>query len=386
MAQQGQEARSHRDHHAEVTQAIIAQLEKGVLPWRQGWAGSHVPMNPTTGNRAYHGINRIMLGMNPAAVATGDPRFCSYEQAKAKGWQVNAGAKACLVYFFKRYEVDEKDAGGNPVLGSDGKPKSRTIPLLRASPVFHASQISGIPAYEKPTPAAWQKPEAINQIAAACGCPIEYAGVSAYYSLTGDFIRLPPEDTFESPQTLAATLAHECLHSTGHPSRLNRNLRNRFASAAYALEELTAEIGATMVLAELGGEDGPISPDVPNHASYVDGWLKCMREDAHGTAIFTAAAAAAKASDFLLEGIPEFKLAREAERAAEAAVETAITVTVAASPEPSPTEAPPTLPTPKAGGRKRSPAVEAHLAQVRANDAAAAGSKRSPEPATALHM
>jgi len=377
MAQQGQEARSHRDHHAEVTQAIIAQLEKGVLPWRQGWAGSHVPMNPTTGNRSYHGINRIMLGMHPAAVATGDPRFCSYEQAKAKGWQVTAGAKACLVYFFKRYEVDEKDAGGNPVLGSDGKPKSRTIPLLRASPVFHASQISGIPAYEKPAPAAWQRPEAINQIATACGCPIEYGGVSAYYSPTGDFIRLPEEARFATAQDFAAVLAHEGIHSSGHPSRLNRSLRNRFGSEAYAVEELIAEIGATMILAELGGE---ISPDVANHASYVDSWLKVMKQDAHGTAIFTAAAAAAKASDFLLEGIPEFKLARDAERAAEAAVETAITVTVAASPEPSPTEAPPTLPAP------RSPIVEAHLAQVRANDAAAAGAKRSAKPATAFHM
>ncbi len=385
MAQQGQgrEQRSHRDHHAEVTAAIIAQLEKGVLPWRQGWAGSHAPMNPATGNRAYHGINRIMLGMHPAAVATGDPRFCSYEQAKAKGWQVNAGEKACLVYFFKRYDVDEKDTAGNPVLGTDGKPKTRTIPLLRASPVFHASQISGMPEYQKPAPAAWQKPEAINQIAAACGCPIEYGGVAAYYSPTGDFIRLPEEARFATAQDFAAVLAQEGVHSSGHPSRLNRNLRNRFGSAAYAVEELTAEIGATMILAELGGE---ISPDVANHASYVDSWLKCLKEDAHGTAIFTAAAAAAKAADYLLEGIPEFKLAREAERAADVAAEDTITVTVQAAPEPLPTEGSGAPPAPKGGGRKRSTAVEAHLAQVRANDVTAAAKQRPPKPVATMRM
>jgi antirestriction protein ArdC len=36
---------------------------------------------------------------------------------------------------------------------------------------------------------------------------------------------------------------HELSHWTGHASRLDRNLKNRFGSAAYAAEELIALSG-----------------------------------------------------------------------------------------------------------------------------------------------
>ena len=36
---------------------------------------------------------------------------------------------------------------------------------------------------------------------------------------------------------------HELSHWTGHPSRLSRNLKNRFGTSAYAAEELIALSG-----------------------------------------------------------------------------------------------------------------------------------------------
>ena len=46
--------------------------------------------------------------------------------------------------------------------------------------------------------------------------------------------------------------AHELGHWTGHSTRLNRDLQNRFGSAAYAMEELRAELASAFMAGELG--------------------------------------------------------------------------------------------------------------------------------------
>ncbi len=59
------------------------------------------------------------------------------------------------------------------------------------------------------------------------------------------------------------------------------------------MEELVAELGAAFVCADLG-----ITPEVmPEHASYLAAWLKVMKAD--NKAIFTAAAQAERAAEFL---------------------------------------------------------------------------------------
>ena len=45
---------------------------------------------------------------------------------------------------------------------------------------------------------------------------------------------------------------HELTHWTGHKSRLDRDLKNRFGSRSYAAEELIAELGAAFLCAEFG--------------------------------------------------------------------------------------------------------------------------------------
>ena len=62
----------------------------------------------------------------------------SYRQAAARGWQVRKGEKGAIVFFYKKLEIrsDEEDR--------------RTIPLLRAYVVFHASQLDGIPELGEP--------------------------------------------------------------------------------------------------------------------------------------------------------------------------------------------------------------------------------------------
>ena len=86
---------------------------------------------------------------------------------------------------------------------------------------------------------------------------------------------------------------HELVHWSGHASRCDRELRNRFGTEAYAVEELIAELGAAFLCAELG-----ISPEPRiDHARYIESWLRILKDDKR--AIFTAAAKANQAVGFL---------------------------------------------------------------------------------------
>lgn len=80
-----------RDHHAEVTDRIVAALEAGVCPWRRPWdpdkaggGGVFAPRNGATGRR-YRGINLVLLAMAGAASGAADPRWLTYRQAAGRG-------------------------------------------------------------------------------------------------------------------------------------------------------------------------------------------------------------------------------------------------------------------------------------------------------------
>ena len=84
---------------------------------------------------------------------------------------------------------------------------------------------------------------------------------------------------------------HELTHWSGAKHRLDRTKGARFADAAYAFEELVAEMGAAFLCQDYG-----ISGDL-RHADYIGSWLKCLRAD--NKAIFNAAALAQKAADYV---------------------------------------------------------------------------------------
>jgi antirestriction protein ArdC len=76
------------------------------------------------------------------------------------------------------------------------------------------------------------------------------------------------------------------------------------------MEELIAELGAAFISAALGLAVEPRN----DHAAYISSWLKVLKQDSR--AIFTAAAQAQNASDYLLELQEEAARAKGAARAA----------------------------------------------------------------------
>ena len=289
-----------RDHYQEVTDRIVAALEAGTRPWRQPWDnGSPTsPINATSGRR-YHGINVLLLSMTSFGLG-GDPRFCSYKQAADRGWQVRKGERGTTVFFFKRMLVEDRNAP------ADATDRTKAVPLLRAYTVFNGAQIDGIPAYVAPErrDLAWERPEAVDIILRNSGAVVSYGGDRAFYSPSRDFIQLPEPAVFHTPEAFAATALHEGAHWSGHQDRLNRDLTGRFGSAAYAQEELRAELSSCFMGAILN-----LPCDIPHHADYIASWTAKLREDKRE--IFRAAADAQRIADYLLAFHPDYAASLE---------------------------------------------------------------------------
>jgi antirestriction protein ArdC len=128
--------------------------------------------------------------------------------------------------------------------------------------VFNAEQVVG---YE-PTPPTWNTEAQIaaaDAFLARVGATVEHRSEGrAYYRPGAELIVLPPFETFTDAHAYYAASAHEHAHWTGHPTRLDRNLANRFGDRAYAAEELIAELSAAFTCATLGISTTPR----PDHA------------------------------------------------------------------------------------------------------------------------
>lgn len=261
-----------------VADRVIEQLQAGTAPWIKPWAAGEYssPRNPTT-DKPYRGGNAMWLAMQGRA----DPRWMTYKQAEAVGAQVRKGEKGTLVqYWMWRDERPVVDERGAAVLGADGKALKASVELQRpkvfSSHVWNAEQIDGLPPLVARAPRAeFERHERAEQMLAASPVSIRHIeGDSAHYSLTRDEIVLPMRDQFRSGDAYYATALHEVGHSTGHPSRLNRDLGHPFGSIGYAKEELRAEIASLMLGEHLG-----IGHDPGQHASYIQSWIRVLQDD-----------------------------------------------------------------------------------------------------------
>jgi len=287
-------AKDRKDVYSRVTDKIIADLEQGVRPWVKPWNAEHLAGRITRPLRhngmPYRGINVVMLWMAAVAQGYACPIWMTFRQAKELGGFVRKGETGTLVVFANTFTTTETD--------EDGEESEREIPYLKGYTVFNCEQIESLPAHYYARAEAPARPvECIEQadaFFANTGADIRHGGDRAYYAIEPDYIRMPPPETFRDTESYAATLGHECVHWTRHPSRLDRDLgRKRWGDEGYAREELVAEIGAAYLCADLG-----ITPEVrEDHAAYLASWLEVLKDDKR--AVFQAATHAQKAVDYL---------------------------------------------------------------------------------------
>jgi len=280
------------DIYQEVTDRIIEALEAGTQPWARSWQASStntLPHNALTG-RPYNGVNVLLCWAESMAKGYNASGWLTFKQAKQLDGSVRKGEKGTTIVFWKFLKRTEADG--------EGADKAVTIPMARAYTVFNVEQCDGLKLPKREclevTMAEHERHELGQKLIDSSSAKVVYGGNQPCYMPGTDTVRMPELGIFNTAADFYATAFHELTHSTGHKSRLDRNMTGRFGSESYAAEELVAELGAAFLTAELGMDGTHLQ-----HASYLDGWLRVLKQDKR--AIFTAASMATKAATYLKE-------------------------------------------------------------------------------------
>lgn len=291
------------DIYQVITNQIIAELEKGKLPWRKRWGvlpngKAEVARNYLT-KQPYTGINSVLLGCRSVQ----RPYFLTFKQAAQLGGSIRKGAKGIPIVYWNVIEKEKETTNRK----GETKAKTVGIPLLKPYYVFHVSDVEGI-AIELPTLLPVQEPAkelVIDQCEAVLASYkngpvlVHNNPKRACYSPLHDRVNMPTLPAFDCPEAYYWTLFHELVHSTGHRDRLNRDElvhSDRFGGEKYAKEELTAEMGACF-LALSSGIDITDNRLLTNAVSYLQSWLGALKNDK--TLIVRAAGQAQKAVNFI---------------------------------------------------------------------------------------
>lgn len=289
---------SQNEIRERITGQIVEALSKGGLPpWRMPWRSdpnSGYPCNIVS-KKKYSGINPLLLQLASMRHGFQSKWWATFRQWDEMGGRVakrpdtvERGEWGTSIIFFKPVAITEKD--------DDGNEREKTIFVMRSFVVFNLDQVLGdhldhlrvghsvanadpVVAYEE-----------ADRVITATGADIRFGGNRAFYHRKLDYIQVPLREQFTAGEYYE-TVLHELAHWTEHPNRLDFQA----ADHKYALGELRAEIAACYLAAELGI---PNAETLPNHASYLQSWLKEMQNDPKY--IFQAAAQASKASDFIL--------------------------------------------------------------------------------------
>ncbi|MBQ5581143.1 MAG: DUF1738 domain-containing protein [Clostridia bacterium] len=325
-----------------VTDRILAELDKGVIPWRKPWVGlrvewegrkTHTETSTITRRMAYSRstgkpyslLNQLLLG-KPG-------EWASFKQIQEAGGRVKKGEQASICVFWKFLEKDVIDPKtGKPEIDpKTGAKLIESIPMLRYYNVFHIeSQCEGIePKKRKGNPgeetvattrtivdnpgtcktkteADWEAIEEADEVVRAY---LAVSGVTlteepgsdrAFYRPSTDSVTVPCRAQFKNRSEFYSTEFHELVHSTGHKSRLDRFSTpgdHTFGGEEYSKEELVAEIGAACLNNICGIES---EGSFRNSAAYIQGWSSKLKEDRK--MIVSASSRAEKAVTLILNG------------------------------------------------------------------------------------
>ncbi len=285
---------TYSDHAQTIVTKLIDTITHGVGEWRAPWHhdGTHTfnPTNATT-HQPYTGANFIALALDAIEHNHPTGTWATYRQWATLGAQVRKGESGtrCVRWITTKPRDTEHAADTGPDRDQTKAPK-KLVPKLFT--VFNAAQVDGW------APTGTNEPARIHQAEtdiAATGATILHGGNRAFYRPASDIIQLPDRHSFTTPAGYYATALHELIHWTGHPSRLARDYADHGDQlTAYALEELTAELGAAM----LTGRYGLTNQARPDHASYLNHWITALNQDP--TVLFRIATKAQAAVDHIL--------------------------------------------------------------------------------------
>jgi len=278
-----------------VNQRIISALEKGTVPWQCPWKKGEygIPRNFAS-TKPYRGINTFLLSMTSITMGYQSPFWVTYKQAQTLGGHVRQGEKSpSIVVFYKPMTKEE-------INKETGESEEHDYAVLRYSSVFNTDQCDGLKVPDLSPGEKFQHEVIPNAQAMVDAMPNRptvniKASSKACYSPSQDLVVVPEMSQFAQAEKFYSTLFHELGHSTGHKSRLDRDLKSSFGDHTYSKEELVAEFTASYLCGIAGIEDRTIE----NSASYLEHWLTVLKDKSARKWVPWAAGQAQKAADYI---------------------------------------------------------------------------------------
>ena len=276
-----------------ITEKIVAQMEKGIIPWQRPWSGGNAEAINYVTRKPYSFINQMLLGK------TGE--WLTFKQIKERGGSIKKGAESRFVVFYSTYNGNSKNE--EEVEEEQGK-DIRFI--LRYYHVFHIDDCTGIESKIKEVEPAndlqpVERAEEVIKGYLAAEPSLHFhndkASNEAFYRPSTDTVVVPMMSQYEIVEEYYSTAFHELTHSTMTEDRCNRKSDNKvaaFGSKDYSREELVAEMGAAMLVNVCGMD---CAKAFENSVAYLQGWLKHLKNDPR--AIVWASARAEKAARYI---------------------------------------------------------------------------------------
>ena len=278
-----------------LTDRVTEALKSGIIPWERPWFGTSGAWGRTSKGKPYSILNQLCLPEGG--------EYITFNQMQAEGGHLKEGAKSSIICFFKLNKKEFVGEDGSPILDKDGNPEYKTWATLKYYRVFNIKDTDLKQRYHRIEDMGISERQRNKKADAIIKNYLEREGITlhqdkqrgeAFYLPSDDSITLPLKKQFKDKALYYNTCFHEITHSTGASTRLNREVKNLFGSAAYAREELVAELGAATMLHRRGIFTKRAET---NSAAYIQNWLGALENDIK--LIAWAAVRAQKAADFI---------------------------------------------------------------------------------------
>ena len=281
--------------------------------WDEGWHnwGSGFIYGKT--NIKYKGLNFYRLYAETVRHSYRDNRWLTFNQVKSLGGSIIKGCKGTELMYFTIWDKKEKDYFNREKLISSGLTpdemekyiEHNVYGVIKPFYVFNVEQCNNLNL--KKLPSSAYKPFKltdemnsrtnliVNDIIKNSEAKIYYDGENrAYYNPKSDTIHLPEKQNYYGPALFAI------LHSTGHSTRLNRDLTGKFGTPSGLKEGVIEELSLVMLMGQANFNFKRANED--NHIRYITAWLEGdFSKDKWAKELLSAINSADKATKYICD-------------------------------------------------------------------------------------
>lgn len=89
-----------------IAEKFLKAMKSGIALWLRPWKSSPFTLKNGITGHDYKGMNAVLLSITPY-----DPRYCTFNQARQKGWIIKKGSQGHLIRYV--LWLLRKDENGN---------------------------------------------------------------------------------------------------------------------------------------------------------------------------------------------------------------------------------------------------------------------------------